>query len=119
MKSRLISTFIIYFKFNIIFSKSIKGPSRGPLKRTSRLPRIPFTTHQLSELEKAYKTATYLSTEDANILAKKLDLTGVRVKIWFQNRRARDRREKREIKLSPSLGVNGDDMEDDNEVIVA
>lgn len=111
--------------FYFINLNLFKGPSRGPLKRTSRLPRIPFTTQQLSELEKAYKNATYLSTEDANILAKKLDLTGVRVKIWYQNRRARDRREKREIKLSPNVNDGGnhidndDDMEDDNEVIVA
>lgn len=54
-------------------------------------------------------------------------MTGVRVKIWFQNRRARDRREKREIKLSTSQ-INDDDdddereeelLEDDNEVIVS
>lgn len=97
------------------------GPSKAPLKRTSRLPRIPFTTHQLNELEKAYQKATYLSSEDANFLAKKLDLTGVRVKIWFQNRRARDRREKREIKLSPTsshIDDEDDELEVDNEVIV-
>lgn len=67
------------------------------MKRTpGRLPRIPFTPVQLSELEEAYKSATYLSTEDANKLARRLDLTGVRVKIWFQNRRARDRRERKD-----------------------
>lgn len=111
-------------KINLI----LLGPtSKGPLKRTSRLPRIPFTTYQLSELEKTYKNATYLSTDDANFLAKKLDLTGIRVKIWFQNRRARDRRERREIKLSPNINHNDDEddddgngeLEDDNEVIVA
>jgi hypothetical protein len=35
----------------------------------------------LSELEKAYKNATYLSTDDANFLAKKLELTGKLLKI--------------------------------------
>lgn len=75
----------------------------GPVKRTpGRLPRIPFTPHQLNELELAYKRANYLSSEDANRLAIQLELTCVRVKIWFQNRRARERREKRELNASSS-----------------
>ncbi|XP_068155925.1 homeobox protein Hox-B1 [Drosophila tropicalis] len=69
----------------------------GPAKRTpGRLPRIPFTPAQLQALESAYKDSNYLSAEDANKLAESLDLTNTRVKIWFQNRRARERREKRE-----------------------
>lgn len=60
----------------------------GPVKRTpGRLPRIPFTPHQLNELEAAYKQANYLSSEDANKLAMRLSLTCTRIKIWFQNRR--------------------------------
>lgn len=55
----------------------------GPVKRTpGRLPRVPFTPHQLHELETAYKKSTYLSSEDANNLAMQLDLTSTRVKIW-------------------------------------
>lgn len=70
---------------------------QGPAKRTpGRLPRIPFTPAQLQTLENAYKHSNYLSAEDANKLAESLDLTNTRVKIWFQNRRARERREKRE-----------------------
>lgn len=69
----------------------------GPAKRTpGRLPRIPFTPLQLQALENAYKESNYLSAEDANKLAESLELTNTRVKIWFQNRRARERREKRE-----------------------
>ncbi|XP_054726343.1 homeobox protein MSX-2 [Anastrepha obliqua] len=68
-----------------------------PNKRTpGRLPRIPFTRTQLETLEKAYRMSNYLSAEEANQLAESLDLTNTRVKIWFQNRRARERREKRE-----------------------
>ncbi|XP_030371597.1 homeobox protein GHOX-7 [Scaptodrosophila lebanonensis] len=70
---------------------------QGPAKRTpGRLPRIPFTPAQLQALECAYKDSNYLSAEDANKLAESLELTNTRVKIWFQNRRARERREKRE-----------------------
>lgn len=88
-----------------------------------RLPRIPFTPHQLNELENAYKNATYLSTEEANELAQKLDLTGIRVKIWFQNRRARDRRERKEqqklqhFPLQTTLSHAKDD--EDEEIIVS
>jgi len=68
-----------------------------PAKRTpGRLPRIPFSPNQLQALENAYKESNYLSAEDANKLADALDLTNTRVKIWFQNRRARERREKRD-----------------------
>ena len=67
-----------------------------PAKRQpGRLPRVPFTPHQLNTLEEAYKKSMYLSSEEANQLAQKLDLSSMRVKIWFQNRRARDRREHR------------------------
>ncbi|XP_017476389.1 PREDICTED: homeobox protein MSH-C [Rhagoletis zephyria] len=68
-----------------------------PVKRTpGRLPRIPFTPTQLEALENTYRTSNYLSAEEANQLAESLELTNTRVKIWFQNRRARQRREKRE-----------------------
>uniref|UniRef100_A0A1B0CX65 Homeobox domain-containing protein n=2 Tax=Lutzomyia longipalpis TaxID=7200 RepID=A0A1B0CX65_LUTLO len=76
----------------------------GPAKRTpGRLPRVPFTVEQLTALEDAYKISSYLSSEDANNLAKKLNLSCVRVKIWFQNRRARERREKRNCDDSANL----------------
>lgn len=83
---------LICLKFS--FSGHIRT---GPAKRTpGRLPRVPFTPEQLSTLEDSYKISTYLSSDDANKLADRLDLSNVRVKIWFQNRRARERRERRD-----------------------
>lgn len=73
-----------------------RAQSNAPVKRTpGRLPRVPFSPQQLNALETAYKRSMYLSAEEANQLARRLDLSSIRVKIWFQNRRARDRREKR------------------------
>lgn len=96
------------------------GPAKGPIKRTpGRLPRIPFSPHQLDELEQAYKNASYLSTEDANNLAKRLELTGVRVKIWFQNRRARERRERRDPNNKTKTKPSNGDNDDDEEIIVS
>ncbi|EDW24691.1 GL24283 [Drosophila persimilis] len=93
----------------------------GPAKRTpGRLPRIPFTPAQLQALESAYKESNYLSAEDANKLAESLDLTNTRVKIWFQNRRARERREKRDKDEScdSTFSSNASSPEPDMLVIV-
>lgn len=74
-----------------------KSGSGAPVRRTpGRLPRVPFSAVQLSALEAAYRRSSYLSAEDANRLAERLELTSTRVKIWFQNRRARERRERRD-----------------------
>lgn len=68
----------------------------GSGKRSpGRLPRIPFSASQLQSLEQAYRHSNYLSAEEANQLAIALNLSNARVKIWFQNRRARERRDKR------------------------
>ncbi|GJQ76410.1 hypothetical protein Trydic_g2126 [Trypoxylus dichotomus] len=67
----------------------------GPQKRQlGRHPRIPFTTHQLTILEEKFKHSPYLSSQEVKEISRKLDLADIRVKIWFQNRRARERREK-------------------------
>lgn len=80
---------------------------QGPVRRTpGRLPRVPFTPSQLNALETSYKHSTYLSSEEADKLAEKLDLTSTRVKIWFQNRRARERREKRDRGEAPDLTLS-------------
>ncbi|XP_056639245.1 homeobox protein H17-like [Diorhabda sublineata] len=65
-----------------------------PTKRQlGRYPRIPFTNEQIAILEEKFQESPYLSSEEASNLSKKLQLTDVKVKIWFQNRRARKRRE--------------------------
>ncbi|XP_017074569.1 homeobox protein GHOX-7 [Drosophila eugracilis] len=91
----------------------------APAKRTpGRLPRIPFTPHQLQALEGAYKESNYLSAEDANKLAVSLELTNTRVKIWFQNRRARERREKREKDESCDSTLSSNASSPEPEMIV-
>ncbi|KAJ8672938.1 hypothetical protein QAD02_004199 [Eretmocerus hayati] len=56
-------------------------------------PRIPFTKYQLEKLENKYKSNAYLSRKDVVNLSEVLQLPQTRIKIWFQNRRARERRE--------------------------
>ncbi|XP_050509108.1 homeobox protein ceh-1-like [Diabrotica virgifera virgifera] len=65
-----------------------------PQKRQlGRYPRIPFTNEQIATLEEKFQESPYLSSEEASNLSRRLQLADIKVKIWFQNRRARKRRE--------------------------
>ncbi|CAH8453800.1 unnamed protein product [Heterobilharzia americana] len=65
----------------------------------SRSPRIPFTRDQIFGLERKFQKSKYLSGWEVKQLAINLNLTETRVKIWFQNRRARERRDSLEMNL--------------------
>ncbi|XP_039757894.1 homeobox protein MSX-2-like [Pararge aegeria] len=63
-------------------------------RRSGRHARVPFTGAQAAALEAAYARAPYLAPPALRALAAALQLRDDRIKIWFQNRRARERREK-------------------------
>ncbi|KAI5643137.1 homeobox domain-containing protein [Phthorimaea operculella] len=63
-------------------------------RRSGRHARVPFTAAQAAALEAAYSRAPYLAPPALRALAAALQLRDDRIKIWFQNRRARERREK-------------------------
>ncbi|KAL1513167.1 hypothetical protein ABEB36_002615 [Hypothenemus hampei] len=87
-------------------------PKRDVQKRQlGRHPRIPFTSYQLSILEEKFKETPYLSSEEVISLSTKLQLADIRVKIWFQNRRARERRER-------NLGLDRSNSEDVKEDMI-
>ncbi|XP_041090460.1 homeobox protein MSH-B-like [Polyodon spathula] len=62
-------------------------------RRASRSPRVPFTPPQLTLLERSFTRTRYLSSCQVRDVSSALGLTENRVKIWFQNRRARERRD--------------------------
>ncbi|XP_065203888.1 homeobox protein vab-15 [Planococcus citri] len=62
-------------------------------RRLGRNPRIPFSSEQVAILEEKFQTSPYLSNSDVNDLSTCLQLSESRIKIWFQNRRARERRD--------------------------
>ncbi|XP_052058052.1 homeobox protein MSH-C-like [Mytilus californianus] len=63
-------------------------------RKLGRNPRVPFTQHQVAALEQKFRRTQYLSSMDVAELSTLLNLTETRVKIWFQNRRARERRDR-------------------------
>ena len=84
-----------------------------PMARTKRV-RMHYTPYQLGILENQFKWNQYASYSERGILAKQLQLSEKQVKVWFQNRRSKDRQRKKmegaaadEQKLLPDGGPGG------------
>ncbi|XP_052744152.1 homeobox protein MSX-2-like [Bicyclus anynana] len=71
-----------------------RAPNACRARRSGRHARVPFSGAQAAALEAAYARAPYLAPPALRALAAALQLRDDRIKIWFQNRRARERREK-------------------------
>lgn len=72
---------------------SIKSGSTSDmsgLSKKQRKARTAFTDHQLQTLEKSFERQKYLSVQERQELAHKLDLSDCQVKTWYQNRRCVD-----------------------------
>ena len=63
--------------------------------RTKDKYRVVYTDHQRLELEKEFHFSRYITIRRKSELAATLGLSERQVKIWFQNRRAKERKIKK------------------------
>ncbi|KAF7701027.1 homeobox protein pnx [Silurus meridionalis] len=62
-------------------------------KIKGRRMRTAFTLDQLHVLERSFQNSHYLSVFERHVIAKALELSETQVKIWFQNRRTKWKKE--------------------------
>lgn len=72
---------------------------RAQKPRSRRRPRVLFSQAQVLELERRFKQQRYLSAPEREALAASLRLTSNQVKIWFQNRRYKCKRQRQDRTL--------------------
>lgn len=71
--------------------RTLQFPMKLDLERPKR-PRTTFSEDQLRLLEEAFQENGYLTGEARMALAARLALSDTQVKVWFQNRRTKNRK---------------------------
>lgn len=90
--------------------KRLKGKA-GREKVRKKKARTTFTGRQIFELEKQFKEKKYLTATERSDMASLLNVTETQVKIWFQNRRTKW---KKQEKICEDNNENEKDSQSDN-----
>ena len=81
------------FSFSASLSGGLTVGLRDKPETKKRRKRTIFTSDQLKRLESAFDRQQYLVGTERERLARDLNLSETQVKIWFQNRRIKWRKE--------------------------
>jgi len=68
-----------------------------------------FSSEQLKSLEQHFKKQQYIVGEERTILAGCLKLTETQIKVWFQNRRIKWRKQSQSIQQSQLITLSSND----------
>ena len=94
---------IIYISSNFTFSEKPKAETPRKSWQSAKVrkrSRTTYTRAQQLELEKEYCYNRYISRARRIELAKNLTLTEKHIKIWYQNRRMKEKRDEEELTRS-------------------